>query len=84
MTGCNVVGCVSERWITQIDNGVVTLVQRIEADAFVVRAQDLPMLAANEEVVSDVLAREILRAIGKRGRVRCGADELDWPLIKNG
>lgn len=77
-------GGMPERWITQIDNGVVTLVQRIEADAFVVRAQDLPMLAANEEIVSDQLARDILRAIGKRGRVQCGAAEVDWPLIKNG
>lgn len=77
-------GGMPERWITQIDNGVVTLVQRIDADAFVVRAQHLPMLAANEEVVSDQLARDILRAIGKRGRLQCGADEFDWPLIKNG
>lgn len=66
-----------ERWITQIQNGVVTLVQRIEADAFVVRAQDLSMLVANEEIVSDPLAKEILLAIGKRKAIRYGSVELD-------
>jgi hypothetical protein len=75
-------GGMPERWITQIDNGVVTLVQRIEADAFVVRVQDLPAVAANEEIVSDSLARDILRAINKRGSVRCGSVEADWPLVK--
>lgn len=73
-----------ERWITEIKNGVVTLVQRIDADAFVVRVQDLPMLSANEEIVNDPLAREILRAIGKRNKVRCGSVESDWPLIEQG
>lgn len=55
-----------ERWITQIQNGVVTLVQRIEADAFVIRMQDLPALAANDELVSDSLASEIMRALNAR------------------
>lgn len=55
-----------ERWITQVQNGVVTLVQRIEAGAFVVRAHDLPALAANHEIVSDALAREILRKLSLR------------------
>ncbi|MBL4798097.1 MAG: hypothetical protein JKY50_11830 [Oleispira sp.] len=77
-------GGMPECWITQIENGVVTLVQRIEADAFVVRMQDLPMLAANEEIVSDSLARDILRAIGVRGQVQYGSDKVDWPLVKNG
>ena len=77
-------GGMPERWITRIENGVVTLVQRIEADAFVVRAQDLPMLAANEEIVTDSLARDILRAIAKRQKVRSGSVEADWPLVKNG
>lgn len=65
-----------ERWITQIQGGVVTMVQRIEADAFVVRMQELPMFAANEEIVSDSLAKEILLAIGKRKAIRCGSGEF--------
>lgn len=52
-----------ERWITQIQNGVVTLIQRIDADAFVVRARDLPELAANCEYVDDVQAELIVEAI---------------------
>ena len=76
-----IVTSAPERWITQIENGVVTLVQRIEADAFVVRIQDLPALAANEELVSDSLARNILRAINKRGVLRSGSDEVEWPVI---
>ena len=66
----------SERWITQIENGVVTHVQRIEADEFVVRLLDLPRFASNSELVSDSLARDILRAIGKRQKIRCGEGEL--------
>ncbi len=81
MTGSSVVGSIvengPERWITQIQGGVVTLVQRIDADAFVVRMQDLPMLAANEEIVNDSLAKEILLAIGRRGAIRCGSVELE-------
>ncbi len=66
----------SERWITQIENGIVTKVQRIEADEFMVRLHDLPRFASNSELVSDLLAREILRAIGKRKKIRCGEREL--------
>lgn len=55
-----------ERWITQIQNGIVTLVQRIAADAFVVRAYDLPAICANEEFVSDEQARAIMRSIRHR------------------
>lgn len=84
MAGCNVIESKAEHWITKVQGGVITLVQRIDADAFVVRAQDLPMLAVNEEIVTDPLAREILRAIGRRGRVRCGAVEVNWPLIEQG
>jgi hypothetical protein len=40
-----------ERWITQIQNGIVTLVQRIAADAFVIRAHDLPAVCANDALV---------------------------------
>lgn len=80
--GGKVVARVPERWITQIENGVVTLVQRIDADAFVVRAQDLPVIAANEEIVSDPLARDILRAIAKRKKVGCGSVELPLLLVK--
>lgn len=58
----------SERWITQIENGVVTHVQRIEADEFVVRLLDLPMVCANSELINDPLAREMLLAIEKRRR----------------
>ena len=58
-----------ERWITQIDNGVVTLVQRIEADAFVVCAHDLPSLAANEEIISDSVAYDILQAFLARNKI---------------
>jgi hypothetical protein len=54
---------VPERWITQIQNGVVALIQRIEADAFVVQAHDLPKIAANQELVSDEQARAIAEAI---------------------
>lgn len=73
-----------ERWITQIQNGVVTLVQRIEADAFVVRMQDLPMFAANEEIVSDSLAKEILHAISKRKAIRFGSVSLEVSTKHNG
>jgi ribonucleotide monophosphatase NagD (HAD superfamily) len=55
-----------ERWITQITNGIVTLVHRIDADAFVVRAHDLPSVAANIEIVGDDLASEIMSAIRSR------------------
>jgi hypothetical protein len=61
-------GGMPERWITSIENGVVTLVQSIEADAFVVRMQDLPLLAANEEIINDPLAREMLLALENRKR----------------
>ncbi len=54
---------VPERWITQIQNGVVTLIQRIDADAFVVKARDLPKLAANAELVDDEHAKLIVEAI---------------------
>ena len=70
MTGCSVVESGPERWITQIENGVVTLVQRIDADAFAVRPTDLPAVAANSEIVSDQLARKILKAISKRKSFR--------------
>lgn len=56
-----------ERWITQIVGGVVTLVQRIDADAVVVRLQDLPDLCANVDLVSDELAVRIGGAM--KGRV---------------
>lgn len=66
MTKYNVVAGTTERWITQIQGGVVTLVQRIEDDALVVCLHDLPKLAASQEIVSDPLASEILRAIALR------------------
>ena len=56
-----------ERWITQISGGVVTLIQRIDADAVVVRLQDLPGLCADEVLVSDDLALRIEEVI--KGRV---------------
>lgn len=58
-----------ERWITQIENGVVTLVQRIEADAFVVQSHDLPALCANEEIIPDILANDISLAIFGRSKM---------------
>lgn len=57
---------IPERWITQVQNGVVTLVQLIAADAFVVQAHDLPAIAANSEFVSDEQAADIVRAIQSR------------------
>ena len=75
---------VPERWITQIQNGVITLIQRIEADAFVVRMQDLPMFAANEEIVSDSLAKEILHAISRRKAIRFGSVNLEVSTKHNG
>jgi hypothetical protein len=55
-----------ERWITQIVGGVVTLIQRIDADAVVVRLQDLPDLCANVDLVSDEQATLIVGAIRYR------------------
>ncbi len=55
-----------ERWITQIQNGVVMLVQRIAADAFVIRACDLPEICANEEFLTDEQVRGVLNAIRYR------------------
>lgn len=55
-----------ERWITQIQNGVVTLIQRIDADAFVVRAVDFPRVAANSELVSGEQAQAIIEAVRSR------------------
>jgi hypothetical protein len=57
---------MQERWITQIKNGIVTLVQRIAADAFVVRAQDLPTICANQELVTDEQAMSVAEAILSR------------------
>jgi hypothetical protein len=57
---------MQERWITQIRNGIVTLVQRIAADAFVVRAQDLPTICANQELVTDEQAMSVAEAILSR------------------
>ena len=57
---------LSERWITQIQNGVVTLVQRITADAFVIRVCDLPDICANEAFLTDEQARGVLNAIRYR------------------
>lgn len=53
----------SERWITQIENGVVTHVQRIEVDEFVGRLLDLPSIFANQELVSDQEIMAIIEAI---------------------
>jgi hypothetical protein len=57
---------MQERWITQIRNGIVTLVQRIAADAFVVRAQDLPAICSNQELVTDEQAMSVAEAILSR------------------
>lgn len=55
-----------ERWIVAIQGGVVTLEQQLKAGMYVVRAHDLPALAANCDAISDQQAREIIRAV--RGR----------------
>lgn len=54
---------VSQRWITLIQDGVVTLIQRIEENAFVVCANELPAICANAELVSNEQARAIADAI---------------------
>lgn len=57
---------IAERWITQIQGGVVTLIQRIEASAFVVSSNELPAICANAELVSNEQARAIVDAIRYR------------------
>lgn len=56
----------AQRWITQIDNGKVTLVHRIENDAVVISINELAELCANVELVSDDQARLIAEAIKAR------------------
>lgn len=56
-----------QRWITEINNGVVQLVQRIESDAVVISITELPSVCANAEIVSDEQARLIVSAIRSRG-----------------
>lgn len=66
MTKYNVVADTTERWITQIQGGVVTLVQRITGDSFVIRACDLPAICANEEFLTDEQVRAVSEAIRYR------------------
>lgn len=55
-----------QRWITQIDNGKVKLVQRIESDAVVISINKIADLCANSEIVSDEIAQLIMNAIKTR------------------
>ena len=54
------------RWITEINNGKVVMVQQIESDSFVVSISDFPDICANSELISDEQARLIVNAIKSR------------------
>jgi hypothetical protein len=55
-----------ERWITEINGGVVTIIQKIEKDSFVVSIEDISDMCANKDFVSDEQSRLILNAIKSR------------------
>jgi hypothetical protein len=62
----DIVNSTPERWITGINNGVVTLIQRIDADAFVISINEIAGLCENREMLSDEQARAILEAVLSR------------------
>jgi hypothetical protein len=66
MTGYSMVGGKAERWITQVQGGVITLVQRIPKEAFVIGLSKLPEVVANVELVGNGLAIEVRRALEAR------------------
>jgi len=70
MSKTDVVCRVPERWITEISDGQVRMVQRVPSDAFVVSLSDLPGMAANEDFVSDELAAKMHAVLSERLRVR--------------
>lgn len=66
MSDHNLVVTKQERWITQVNGGVVASSQRISSDAFVISANELPSLISNPAYVSNELVLEIEMAIKYR------------------
>ena len=62
----NIAASMTERWITEINGGVVTMIQKIEQDSIVVSVGDLPDICANKDFVSDEQVSLILNAIKAR------------------
>lgn len=62
----NIAVVQSERWITEIKSGVVTMIQKIEKDSFVVSIEDISDICANVDIISDEQALLILEAIKSR------------------
>ena len=62
----NIAASMTERWITEINGGVVTMIQKIEKDSIVVSVRDLPGICANKDFVSDEQVSLILNAIKAR------------------